>query len=193
MKTLKFLKIRSKDWTNNTSVKIRMSKCFTEKSTWSMILLRFMGCLRNLKHSYSRHFEYLHYKVIWTRVGKNLRNASLNLTLKFEIFWGFILKKPQTADLKKTQRINPQPQNSWPHPYLKFWGFLRIALKPKFLRILEKPWILSYFWAIFKGFFINFFEVFWGSSKNLKNLDLILTSSFEVYWGLSLINLIAQI
>ena len=117
------------------------------------------------------------------RAAKNLRNANLNLASKIEIFWGFNLKKPQITDLEKPQRMNPQPQKGWPHPRLKFWGFLRIALKPKFLRILEKPRILSYFWAIFKGFFTNFFEVFRGSSKNLKNLDLILTSSFEVYWG----------
>ena len=118
-----------------------------------------------------------------TRAAKNLRNANLDLASKIEIFWGFNLKKPQITDLEKPQRMNPQPQKGWPHPRLKFWGFLRIALKPKFLRILEKPRILSYFWAIFKGFFTNFFEVFRGSSKNLKNLDLILTSSFEVYWG----------
>ena len=118
-----------------------------------------------------------------TRAAKNLRNANLNLASKIEIFWGFNLKKPQITDLEKPQRMNPQPQKGWPHPRLKFWGFLRIALKPKFLRILGKPRILSYFWAVFKGFFTNFFEVFRGSSKNLKNLDLILTSSFEVYWG----------
>ena len=120
---------------------------------------------------------------IATRAAKNLRNANLNLASKIEIFWGFNLKKPQITDLEKPQRMNPQPQKGWPHPRLKFWGFLRIALKPKFLRILEKPQILSYFWAIFKGFFTNFFEVFRGSSENLKNFDLILTSSFEVYWG----------
>ena len=121
--------------------------------------------------------------LLWIRAAKNLRNANLNLASKIEIFWGFNLKKPQITDLEKPKRMNPQPQKGWPHPRLKFWGFLRIALKPKFLRILEKPRILSYFWAIFKGFFTNFFEVFRGSSKNLKNLDLILTSSFEVYWG----------
>ena len=66
------------------------------------------------------------------RVAKNLRNANLNLALKIEIFWGFNLKKPQITDLEKSQRMNPQPQKGWPHPRLKFQGFLRIALKPKF-------------------------------------------------------------
>ena len=129
----------------------------------------------------STNFPYV--RMVLNRVAKNLRNANLNLASKIEIFWGFNLKKPQITDLEKPQRMNAQTQKGWPHPRLKFWGFLRIALKPKFLRILEKPRILSYFWAIFKGFFTNFFEVFRGSSKNLKNLDLILTSSFEVYWG----------
>ena len=113
------------------------------------------------------------------RAAKNLKNANLDLASKIEIFWGFNLKKPQITDLEKPQRMNPQPQKGWPHPRLKFWGFLRIALKPKFLRILEKPRILSYFWAIFKGFFINFFKVFRESSKNLEILTPIFQKSLK--------------
>ena len=114
------------------------------------------------------------------RAAKNLRNANLNLASKIEIFWSFNLKKPQITDLEKPQRMNPQPQKGWPHPRLKFWGFLRIALKPKFLRILEKPRILSYFWAIFKGFFTNFR----GFSRILRKPQKSWPHPHLKFWGL---------
>ena len=64
-----------------------------------------------------------------TRVVKFLKNAGLILTSKFEGFWGFILKKPQSFLPKKPQNFHPQPQKCWPHPHLSFWGVLRVNLK----------------------------------------------------------------
>ena len=99
------------------------------------------------------------------RVGKNLRNARLNFTSKFEVFWGFILKKPQFLPCKKPHDFHPQPQRCCPHPHLSFWGFLRVNLKWKFSRILNKPRIFKLFLCSFIAFFSYFFEVFRGFLK----------------------------
>ena len=73
------------------------------------------------------------------------QKANLDLASKLIFFMLLTLSKPQITDLAKPQRIKPQPQKGWPHPLLKFWGFLRITLKQQFSRILKKPRILSYF------------------------------------------------
>ena len=67
--------------------------------------------------------------VVEPRVAKFLKNAGLILTSKFEGFWGFILKKPQSFLPEKPQNFHPQPQKCCPHPHLSFLGFLRVNLK----------------------------------------------------------------
>ena len=121
--------------------------------------------------------------ILLGRVAKNLRNANLNLASKIDIFWGFNLKKPHITDLENLKGWNLNLKKIdliLASNFEVFWG---LPSNQNFWGSSKTPWILSYFWAIFKVFFTNFLEVFRGSSKNLKNLDLILTSSFEVYWG----------
>ena len=89
-----------------------------------------------------------------SRVGKNLRNAGLNLTSKFGVFWGFVLKylrfwtskniKPQNLNLRNTDLILTSK-------FEEFWGFFMIDLncftlpstskKPQyiFLRFFQDP------------------------------------------------------
>ena len=109
--------------------------------------------------------------MLCTSVGKNLKNVALILTSKFEVFWGFSSKKPQTQNLKKTSKLDPQPQNCCPQPHLEFWGFSRV--KPQKTSKKFQP----------------------SASKNLKIFWKLKpqpqkTSNFEaemrilVYWGL---------
>ena len=97
---------------------------------------------------------YSHAKMgVSSRVVKFLENAGLILTSKFEVFWGFILKKPRFLPCNKPHDFHPQPQRCCPHPHLSFWGFLRVNLKWKFSRILNKPQIFTLFLCSFIAFF----------------------------------------
>ena len=110
---------------------------------------------------------------------KFLENAGLILTSKFEVFWGFILKKPRFLPCNKPHDFHPQPQRCCPHPHLSFWGFLRVNLKWKFSRILNKPRIFKLFLCYFIAFLVNFLRFFEDSSKMLISSSPQIVRIFE--------------
>ena len=111
---------------------------------------------------------------VHSRVGKNLKNANLNLIKIFEVFWGLASKNLNlcSINLKNFVQI----------PTLKFevfedcdkWGFFKILKKP------QKIWLLLLHFSKNKPYFLRFFEI---SLIILKILDFILNSKFEVFWG----------
>ena len=114
-------------------------------------------------HQFTKKF-WLTSALVQARAGKNLRNTGLNLTSKFGIFWGFVLKKPQILDPKKPQTSKPQPQKYWPHPHLKVWGILRFFHdRPQsFYSSLNLEKTSVYFCEVFRGSskYLNFRWVF---------------------------------
>ena len=125
---------------------------------------------------------YVLFKELQTRVAKNLRNTSLNLNSKFIYslliyFWDFNLKEFQILVLKSPQKSTFNQKIYWPHSHLKIWGFWEFLSNKNFWGSSKNLKFLSFFVAFFT-FFTIFFEE---SSKNLNNLNLILTLNFEVY------------
>ena len=70
-----------------------------------------------------------------------------------------------------------------------FEGFRGLTSNENFRGSSKNLKFLSKFYSIFQAFLVNFSRFFEDSSKNLKNLDLILTSGFEDFWGWIIKNL----
>ena len=114
---------------------------------------------------------------------KNIENIPLDLASKFEGFWGFILKNLNPFCQKNLKTFILSLKNAaliLTSVFEGFWGLIsnrNIQGSSKNLKFLSK------FYSIFQAFLVNFSRFFEDSSKNLKNLDLILTSGSEDFQG----------
>ena len=70
-----------------------------------------------------------------------------------------------------------------------FKGFRGLTSNKNFRGSSKNLKFLSKFYSIFQAFLVNFSRFFEGSSKKLKNPDLILTSGFEDFRGWIIKNL----
>ena len=86
---------------------------------------------------------------------------------------------------KKPQNFHPQPQKCCPHPHLSFWGFLRVNLKWKFSRILNKPRIFKLFLCYLIAFLVNFLRFLRIPQKTSKMLTSSSPQIVRIFEGRS--------